>query len=95
MHSMLDEALSYSCSLALFKARRSEGGDMFRLGLMLIVILAMYLIVIGWPAGRICRRMGFSPWLGVLAIAPLFKILLLWFVAFAQWPASKSAPGGV
>lgn len=51
----------------------------------LLIILAMSLVVI-WPAGRICRRLGFSQWLGVLSIVPIVNVLLLWYVAVAQWP---------
>jgi hypothetical protein len=36
---------------------------------------------------RICRRAGFSQWLGLLIVVPLANILLLWFVAFSEWPA--------
>jgi hypothetical protein len=57
-----------------------------------IVMLTMSLVVI-WPAGRICRRLGFSPWLGVMAVIPLANLLLLWFVAMAPWPAADSRRG--
>jgi hypothetical protein len=56
---------------------------------VVVAIVAMALLVV-WPAGRICRRLGFSPWLGVLAVIPLANLLLLWFVALAKWP--RSAP---
>jgi hypothetical protein len=58
----------------------------------LLVLLAMALLsaaVVAWPAGRICQRAGFPPWLGVLAVVPLVNLLLLWFVALAEWPASQ------
>ena len=58
--------------------------------LVVLVISAMALIIV-WPAMRICRRVGFSPWLGILAILPLANVLLVWFVAFAEWPLEKSA----
>ena len=57
--------------------------------LVIAAISAMALIVI-WPAARICRRAGFSPWLGVLAIVPIANVLLLWFVAMAPWPARRA-----
>lgn len=63
---------------------------MFGLGLpeyIIVVILALSLVAVVWPAARICRRAGFSPWLGVLIVVPLANILLLWFVAFSPWPA--------
>jgi hypothetical protein len=36
---------------------------------------------------------GFSPWLGVVAIIPLASLALLWFIALADWPASKPRAG--
>jgi hypothetical protein len=57
------------------------------------VVVAMASVVV-WPAARICRRLGFSPWLGVLAVIPLANLLLLWFVALAQWPGSETARSG-
>lgn len=61
---------------------------------VLIAILVMSLAVM-WPAGRICRRLGFSPWLGVLAALPLANLLLLWFVALARWPRAENGPRSV
>ena len=59
--------------------------------IVLTVITAMLGLVI-WPAARICTRVGFSPWLGVLAVVPLVNLVLLWFVAFASWPAADQTP---
>jgi hypothetical protein len=52
---------------------------------ILLVVLVMTLAVI-FPAGRICRRIGFSPFVGILAVVPIANFLLLWFVAMADWP---------
>ena len=43
-------------------------------------------LIVAWPAGRICRRIGFSPWLGLLALIPIGNLALLWFVALSDWP---------
>jgi len=62
----------------------------------LLVVLAILVTsaAVIWPAALICRRIGFSPWLGVLAGLPVVNVLLLWFVALAHWPAVKSARRG-
>ena len=62
----------------------------------LIVIGAMALMafVIIWPAATICRRLGFSGWLGFLAVLPMVNLLLLWFVALSDWPGVEPAPRG-
>ena len=59
--------------------------------LAMVLVIAAGLLVIIWPASRICRRAGFSTWLGALAVVPLFNVLLLWYIALAEWPLSKEA----
>jgi hypothetical protein len=63
----------------------------------LVVVLVIAAMVLGvvWPAARICRRVGFSPLLGVLAIVPVANVLLLWFVATAPWPRIRTASRSV
>jgi hypothetical protein len=59
--------------------------------LMITIILPLAVV---WPAMRICRRAGFSQWLGLLIVVPLANILLLWFVAFSPWPAVPESGDG-
>jgi hypothetical protein len=62
---------------------------MIRLGIpelfVVFILLAVSFVVFIWPAARICRRVGFSPWLGILIMVPLANLLLLWFIAVAEW----------
>ncbi len=60
--------------------------------LVVVLCVAALLLLVIWPAGRICRRAGFSPLLGVLAVVPVLNVLLLWFVALAEWPITRSRP---
>jgi len=60
---------------------------------LIFAIVSMGLVLV-WPAGRICSRIGFSPWLGILAVVPVVNVLLLWYVAFAPWPRAPLARGG-
>jgi hypothetical protein len=47
------------------------------------------------PFWRICGRLGYSPWLSLLIIIPLANIVLLYFLAFADWPLQRgTAPSG-
>ncbi len=55
--------------------------------LMLLLIVAATAVLVVWPAGRICRKAGFSPWLAILAVVPPANVLLLWFLALAEWPS--------
>jgi predicted PurR-regulated permease PerM len=58
--------------------------------IVVLAIAAISLITI-WPASRICRRVGFPWWLGLLIVVPLANMILLWFVAFADWPLEHIA----
>ena len=55
---------------------------------LLVVLVVAVLLVI--PAARICQKAGFSSWLGVAAAIPGLNLLLLWLLAFAEWPARRS-----
>ena len=56
------------------------------IGMPELMVLVLLGISVVWPAATICRRLGFSPWLGVLAAVPLANVILLWFVALSRWP---------
>jgi hypothetical protein len=57
--------------------------------LTVVAVISLFvLVLIVWPAARICRKAGFPPWLGAFAVVPIANLLLLWFVALADWPAS-------
>jgi hypothetical protein len=59
--------------------------------LFLILPISLIGIALVWPTVRICRRAGFPGWLGLIAILPIANVLLLWFLAWAPWPALKPA----
>ena len=58
---------------------------LFILPFALVVGLAVLVV----PACLVCRKAGYIPWLGVLAIVPLVNLLFLYFVALAQWPVER------
>jgi len=57
--------------------------------LLVVTIAGVGLLAVALPASQICRRIGLSPLLGLLAVIPIANILLLWFVAFSPWPSSE------
>ncbi len=59
--------------------------------LLIVTAILVMLAVLVWPAARICRRAGFTPWLGLLILIPLANLILLWYVALARWPALPSS----
>lgn len=55
-----------------------------------VMAMAVMALIVIWPASTICRRLGFSPWLGVFAAVPLANLILLWFIALSQWPHERA-----
>ena len=65
--------------------------DGFLVGHLLWMLVMAIIVVV--PAWRICARAGYSGWLGLLAVVPLANLVLLYFLAFADWPALRERPG--
>ncbi len=51
-----------------------------------IVILSLLQVVPFW---RIFRRMGFPPWLAIMASLPLVNLIVLYWVALTPWPGER------
>ena len=56
--------------------------------LFLFVIPLMCVIVI-LPFWKIFSRAGFSGWLSLTQLVPLLGTIVLFYLAFAEWPALK------
>jgi len=54
--------------------------------LMVCLFVVAGAVLVLWPLARILRRMGFSPWLSLVYIIPLANLVLLWYVAYTDWP---------
>jgi hypothetical protein len=48
------------------------------------------IIVVLYPIGRILGRLGFSPFLALLALVPLVNFISLWILAFVDWPQDRT-----
>lgn len=59
------------------------------LGVPELVVLAVVTLLVIWPMTRICAKAGYSPWLGVAIVIPIANLILLWFLAVADWPARR------
>ena len=57
---------------------------------VLAIVTIVYLVIIIWPAARICRRTGHSPWLALLAVIPVANVVLLWFIALSRWSSMEA-----
>ena len=45
------------------------------------------------PLWRICMRIGYPGWISLAALLPIANLLLLYFLAFAEWPLETRAAG--
>jgi len=69
---------------------------MGRIGLPeLMIVFTMFGIVGGVltvvPLWQICKKAGFAPPLALLGLVPIANIALMFFLAFAEWPAFSSS----
>ena len=55
-------------------------------GLWGVLIVGVLVIV---PVWRICTKVGYSGWLSLLVCVPIANLLLLYFLAFAEWPLER------
>jgi hypothetical protein len=51
-----------------------------------IAILSLLQVVAFW---KILGRMGFPPWLAIMASIPLVNLVLLYYVALTPWPSER------
>lgn len=53
------------------------------------LIVGIALFVLGYPAARILRRLGFPGWWVVGALIPYVNVVGLWVLAFMKWPIER------
>ncbi len=60
-------------------------GDGFGMtgGPWMMLVFGVFVVV---PVWRICQKAGYSGWLSLLVFVPLVNLLLLYYLAFAEWP---------
>ncbi len=54
-----------------------------------LIVLLLLTVLLVWPMWRICMKAGFPGPLGLMAIVPLLNLGMLFFLAFAEWPALR------
>jgi hypothetical protein len=67
---------------------------MGNLGITEIIIIALFAVAFAivatvWPYWRIFRKAGFPPPLSLLMLVPIANIVMLFYLAYADWPALK------
>jgi hypothetical protein len=55
------------------------------------IIVAIIAVIPFW---RICKRIGYSPWLSLLILVPLVNLIFIYVLAFSQWPSERGTAAG-
>jgi uncharacterized membrane protein YhaH (DUF805 family) len=58
--------------------------------LFMIAIMALFTLL---PLWMICAKAGFPGWISLAAVIPVFAVILLFYLAFAEWPALRKTYG--
>ena len=58
--------------------------------IVMCLIIGIVVVVAFW---RICAKAGFPGWYGVGVVIPMVNVLLVLFLAFAEWPLERKLPG--
>jgi hypothetical protein len=57
-----------------------------------VLILSLLQLVAFW---KILGRMGYPPWLAIMAAIPVINLVLLYYIALSPWPREGSWNNGV
>jgi hypothetical protein len=53
---------------------------------LIIAVIVAVTVLVWW---KICKKAGFSGWLGLLMIVPIANLVLPLVIAFMDWPVLK------
>ena len=61
-------------------------------GLLGFIIVGLIVVIPFW---KIFTKAGFNSALSILMIIPIVNLVMIYFLAFAEWPAHKGHTGGM
>jgi hypothetical protein len=62
---------------------RMDGMSMWPFGPLTMLLFAALIIVPFW---FIFKKAGYSQWLSLLMVVPIVNLVMLYFLAFSDWP---------
>ena len=62
---------------------------MLNIGVLELVVIAAICALVILPFWKIFTRAGFSGWLSFTQIIPILNVVVLFYIAFAEWPAHR------
>lgn len=57
--------------------------------LLVVLFIAVFTV---FPFWFICSKAGFPGWISLAVLIPVLNLLLLFFLAFSDWPALRQVP---
>ena len=63
---------------------------MFGIGSTELIVLFFFGVIFILPFWKIFTKAGFPGWLSLLMFIPIANIIILFYLAFAEWPALKN-----
>jgi hypothetical protein len=75
--------------LSVIRRDRVNGETMFGMGPMELLIVAIMFVVVVLPFWKIFEKAGFPPALALTQLVPLVNLAVLFYLAFADWPALR------
>ena len=61
----------------------------FRFGPWELMLLAIIGLLVILPYWKIFSKAGFSGWLSLTQVVPILNIIMLFYLAFAEWPVRR------
>ena len=62
---------------------------MFQLGAMELTVIAITCVLVILPFWKIFSKAGFSGWLSLTQVVPILNFVVLFYIAFKDWPAQR------
>ncbi len=64
----------------------------FQMGASGPVMMLIFIALIILPFWFIFKKAGYSQWLSLLMVVPIINFLMLYFLAFSDWPSVREKP---
>ncbi|MGB3177183.1 MAG: hypothetical protein WBH14_04580 [Albidovulum sp.] len=62
---------------------------MNNIGIPGLLVIVIYCVIIVVPFFQLWKRTGHSGWISLLMLVPLVNLIMLYVLAFKDWPAMK------
>jgi hypothetical protein len=66
---------------------RTMWDNMGGLPILVLLMVPLFVVLTVLPLWMICKKAGFSPAISLLGLIPILGTVLMFYLAFAEWPA--------